>query len=81
VLVLVLSGNVRAHQVYDGYVQELHLFHRQNFDKPGNMRHSNAEHKRIYKRFQKAARSRPKPLQKLTFWRAGNACLPAAGKE
>lgn len=54
-LILVLSGNERAHQVYDGYVQELHLFRRQNFDKPGNMRQSNAEHRRIYEAISKGA--------------------------
>jgi len=54
-LVLILSGNARAHQVYDGYVQELHLFRRQNFDKPGNMRQSNIEHRRIYEAISKGA--------------------------
>lgn len=52
-LILILSGNERAHQVYDGYVQELHLFRRQNFDKPGNMRQSTAEHRRIYEAISK----------------------------
>lgn len=54
-LILILSGNERAHRVYDGYVQELHLFRRQNFDKPGNMRQSNAEHRRIYEAISKGA--------------------------
>lgn len=57
-LILVLSGNERAHRVYDGYVQELHLFRRQNFDKPGNMRQSNAEHRRIYEAISKGAGSK-----------------------
>ncbi|MFZ2738365.1 MAG: FCD domain-containing protein [Burkholderiaceae bacterium] len=47
-LILTLSGNQRAHRVYKEYVQELHLFRRQNFDRPGNMRRSNMEHRQIY---------------------------------
>jgi DNA-binding GntR family transcriptional regulator len=46
-LVLELAGNRRAHALYDSYVQELHLYRRQNFNRPGNMRRSNAEHRRI----------------------------------
>jgi DNA-binding FadR family transcriptional regulator len=45
--VLELAGNRRAHALYDSYVQELHLYRRQNFNRPGNMRRSNAEHRRI----------------------------------
>jgi DNA-binding GntR family transcriptional regulator len=47
-LILTLSNSRRAHQLYDGYVKELHLFRRQNFNTPGNMRRSNAEHRKIY---------------------------------
>ncbi|HET8746704.1 MAG TPA: FCD domain-containing protein, partial [Ramlibacter sp.] len=47
-LVLRLANNQRAHQLYDSYVKELHLYRRQNFNAPGNMRRSNAEHRRIY---------------------------------
>jgi len=47
-LILTLSHSQRAHQLYDGYVKELHLFRRQNFNTPGNMRRSNAEHRKIY---------------------------------
>ena len=47
-LVLQLSNSRRAHQLYDSYVRELHLFRRQNFNTPGNMRRSNVEHRKIY---------------------------------
>jgi DNA-binding GntR family transcriptional regulator len=47
-LVLRLSHSQRAHQLYDGYVKELHLYRRQNFNTPGNMRRSNLEHRRLY---------------------------------
>jgi DNA-binding GntR family transcriptional regulator len=47
-LVLGLAGNERAHQLYESYVKELHLYRRQNFNTPGNMRRSNLEHRRIY---------------------------------
>lgn len=52
-LVLVLSQSQRAHQLYDGYVKELHLYRRQNFNAPGNMRRSNVEHRRIYEAISK----------------------------
>lgn len=42
-----LGGNRRAHQAYDDYVQELHLFRRRYFDAAGNMRRSNLEHRMI----------------------------------
>lgn len=47
-LILELSGSQRAHRLYDDYVKELHLYRRQNFNVPANMRGSNAEHRRIY---------------------------------
>jgi DNA-binding GntR family transcriptional regulator len=47
-LVLELSGSQRAHQLYDSYVKELHLYRRQNFNAPGNMRRSNVEHRKLY---------------------------------
>ena len=47
-LVLLLSNSRRAHQLYDSYVKELHLYRRQNFNAPGNMRRSNLEHRRLY---------------------------------
>ncbi|EGI76227.1 GntR family transcriptional regulator [Hylemonella gracilis] len=46
--ILELSGNKRAHQAYDDHVKELHLFRRSYFNAPGNMRHSNAEHRAIF---------------------------------
>lgn len=46
-LILELSGNRRAHQAYDEYVKELHLFRRSYFNASGNMRRSNAEHRAI----------------------------------
>lgn len=47
-LVLRLANHQRAHQLYDSYVKELHLYRRQNFNAPGNMRRSNVEHRRLY---------------------------------
>ncbi|MBI5277240.1 MAG: FCD domain-containing protein [Burkholderiales bacterium] len=47
-LILTLANSLRAHQLYDSYVKELHLYRRQNFNVPGNMRRSNVEHRRIY---------------------------------
>ena len=47
-LVLELANHQRAHQLYDSYVKELHLYRRQNFNAPGNMRRSNVEHRRLY---------------------------------
>lgn len=46
--ILQLSNSERAHQLYDSYVKELHLYRRQNFNAPGNMRRSNLEHRRLY---------------------------------
>jgi DNA-binding GntR family transcriptional regulator len=47
-LILELSHSQRAQRQYEDYVKELHLFRRQNFNRPGNMRTSNIEHRRIY---------------------------------
>jgi DNA-binding GntR family transcriptional regulator len=47
-LILTLSHSQRAHRLYDDYVKELHLYRRQNFNTPGNMFGSNAEHRRIF---------------------------------
>lgn len=47
-LVLALAHSERARQLYDSYVKELHLYRRQNFNTPGNMRRSNVEHRRLY---------------------------------
>lgn len=56
-LILQLSGNQRAHQAYDDYVKELHLFRRSYFDAPGNMRRSNAEHRAIFEAIARSASS------------------------
>lgn len=47
-LVLDLSNHQRARLLYESYVKELHLYRRQNFNAPGNMRRSNVEHRKIY---------------------------------
>jgi len=47
-LILVLSAHERARRLYDSYVKELHLYRRQNFNAPGNMRRSNVEHRKLY---------------------------------
>lgn len=47
-LILLLSGHERGRQLYDSYVKELHLYRRQNFNAPANMRRSNVEHRRLY---------------------------------
>lgn len=47
-LILVISAHERARRLYDSYVKELHLYRRQNFNAPGNMRRSNVEHRKLY---------------------------------
>jgi DNA-binding GntR family transcriptional regulator len=47
-LVLELSHHQRARLLYESYVKELHLYRRQNFNAPGNMRRSNVEHRKIF---------------------------------
>ena len=59
-LVLILSNSERAHQLYDSYVKELHLYRRQNFNAPGNMRKSNVEHRRLYEAISKGNAARAK---------------------
>jgi DNA-binding GntR family transcriptional regulator len=51
--ILALAAHERAHQLYDSYVKELHLYRRQNFNAPGNMRRSNVEHRRLYEAISK----------------------------
>jgi DNA-binding GntR family transcriptional regulator len=58
--VLQLSNSQRAHQLYDSYVKELHLYRRQNFNAPGNMRRSNVEHRRIYEAISKGNAAKAK---------------------
>ena len=59
-LVLALAHSRRAQRQYDDYVKELHLFRRQNFSKPGNMRTSNIEHRRLYEAISRGARAKAK---------------------
>jgi len=59
-LVLRLANNERARLLYDSYVKELHLYRRQNFNAPGNMRRSNAEHRRIYEAIAKGNAAKAK---------------------
>jgi DNA-binding GntR family transcriptional regulator len=59
-LILQLANSARAHQLYDSYVKELHLYRRQNFNSPGNMRRSNIEHRRIYEAIAKGSPAKAK---------------------
>jgi DNA-binding GntR family transcriptional regulator len=59
-LILQLANSARAHQLYDSYVKELHLYRRQNFNTPGNMRRSNVEHRRIYEAIAKGSAAKAK---------------------
>src|SRR5665647_588993 len=59
-LILSLAHSQRAQRLYDDYVRELHLFRRQNFNKPGNMKKSNIEHRRIYEAISKGATAKAK---------------------
>ncbi len=61
-LVLELGGNRRAHQAYDDYVKELHLFRRRYFDVAGNMRRSNLEHRQIFQAIAAGAKTRARTL-------------------
>jgi DNA-binding GntR family transcriptional regulator len=59
-LILLLCNSRRAHDLYDSYVKELHLYRRQNFNAPGNMRRSNVEHRRLYEAIAKGNAARAK---------------------
>jgi DNA-binding GntR family transcriptional regulator len=61
-LVLELGRNRRAHQAYDDYVKELHLFRRSYFDAAGNMRRSNVEHRQIYEAIAAGSTTRARSL-------------------
>jgi DNA-binding GntR family transcriptional regulator len=76
-LVLQLSHSERAHRLYDDYVKELHLFRRQNFNTPGNMRRSNVEHRRIYEAIASGANNKAK-TQAEAHIRAGRQRLLAS---
>jgi DNA-binding GntR family transcriptional regulator len=58
--VLALSRHDRARRLYESYVKELHLYRRQNFNAPGNMRRSNLEHRKIYDAIAKGNAARAK---------------------
>jgi DNA-binding GntR family transcriptional regulator len=58
--ILQLANSARAHQLYDSYVKELHLYRRQNFNTPGNMRRSNVEHRRLYEAIAKGNAAKAK---------------------
>ena len=64
-LVLALAHSQRAQRLYDDYVKELHLFRRQNFNKPGNMRRSNIEHRRVYEAISKGSKSKARTQAEL----------------
>lgn len=61
-LILELGGNRRAHQAYDEYVKELHLFRRRYFDAAANMRRSNVEHRQIVEAIVAGASARARSL-------------------
>lgn len=61
-VILELCGNQRAHQAYDDYIKELHLFRRSYFNAPGNMRRSNTEHRAIFEAIAKGDAKRARTL-------------------
>lgn len=60
--IFALADHQRAHDLYDSCVKELHLYRRQNFNAPGNMRRSNVEHRRLYEAIGKGDAARAKQL-------------------
>jgi len=79
-LILQLANSERAHQLYDSYVKELHLYRRQNFNTPGNMRRSNIEHRRIYEAIAKGNPAKAKAAAEEHI-NAGRGRLLAAADE
>jgi DNA-binding GntR family transcriptional regulator len=79
-LILSLSNSQRAHQLYDSYVKELHLFRRQNFNSPGNMRRSNLEHRKIYEAISRGANAKAR-VQAEDHIKAGRQRLLATADE
>ena len=61
-LVLELGHNARAHQAYDDYVKELHLFRRQHFNAPGSMQRSNVEHRQIFEAIASGSKARARTV-------------------
>ena len=78
-LVLRLADNQRAHQLYDSYVKELHLYRRQNFNAAGNMRRSNLEHRRIYEAISKGNAPRAKQYAEEHIQAGKQRLLASAG--
>ena len=64
-LIVSLAHSQRAQRLYDDYVKELHLFRRQNFNKPGNMRRSNIEHRRVFEAISKGSKSKARTQAEL----------------
>jgi len=59
-LVLLLANNQRAQAAYDDIIKEMHLFRREYFNAPGNMRQSNAEHRTLYEAIVKGSKAKAK---------------------
>jgi DNA-binding GntR family transcriptional regulator len=58
--VLLLANNQRAQAAYDDIIKEMHLFRREYFNAPGNMRQSNAEHRTLYEAIVKGSKAKAK---------------------
>jgi DNA-binding GntR family transcriptional regulator len=61
-LLLQLGNNQRAHQAYDDYVKELHVFRRGYFEAARNMRRSNIEHRQIFEAIVAGNKARARTL-------------------
>lgn len=59
-LVLLLANNQRAQAAYDDIIKEMHLFRREYFNAPGNMRQSNAEHRILFEAIVKGSKAKAK---------------------
>jgi DNA-binding GntR family transcriptional regulator len=59
-LILLLANNQRAQAAYDDIIKEMHLFRREYFNAPGNMRQSNAEHRTLYEAIVKGSKTKAK---------------------
>jgi DNA-binding GntR family transcriptional regulator len=59
-LILLLANNQRAQAAYDDIIKEMHLFRREYFNAPGNMRQSNAEHRTLYEAIVKGSKAKAK---------------------
>jgi DNA-binding GntR family transcriptional regulator len=52
--------DLRAQAAYDDIIKEMHLFRREYFNAPGNMRQSNAEHRTLYEAIVKGSKAKAK---------------------